>query len=58
MGKKESYHDQLIKGIERKIWLRARVKALKEDWRMGWVVTELLRLWTARKVKIPKERGK
>jgi predicted HicB family RNase H-like nuclease len=42
----------LIRGMDKEIWKRARVKAVKEEMSMNQIVIKLIRMWVKGEVVI------
>ena len=50
--------DYAIKGIDEKLWERARIKAIREKFKMSYVTKRLIEMWVKGEVEIDKDKSK
>jgi hypothetical protein len=50
--------DYAIKGIDDKLWERARIKAIRQKVRMSYVLKRLIEMWVKGDVEVVKDKSK
>ena len=50
--------DYAIKGIDDKLWERARIKAIRQKVRMSYVLKRLIEMWVRGEIEIVKDKPK
>jgi hypothetical protein len=50
--------DYAIKGIDEKLWERARIKAIRQKVRMSYVMKRLIEMWVKGEIEIDKDKSK
>ena len=50
--------DYAIKGIDDKLWERARIKAIRQKVKMSYVLKRLIEMWVKGEIEIDKDKSK
>jgi len=50
--------DYAIKGIDNKLWEKARIKAIRKGVKMSYVTKRLIEMWVKGEIEIDKEKSK
>ncbi len=50
--------DYAIKGIDKKLWERARIKAIRKGVKMSHVTKQLIEMWVKGEIDIDKDKSK
>ena len=50
--------DYAIKGIDGKLWERARIKSIRQGVRMSYVLRRLIEFWVKGEIEILKDKSK
>ena len=50
--------DYAIKGIDDKLWERARIKAIRQKVRMSYVLRRLIEMWVKGEIEIDKDKSR
>ena len=50
--------DYAIKGIDDKLWERARIKAIRQKVRVSYVLRRLIEMWVKGEIEIDKDKSR